>query len=334
MNSQSLIYQLRKRIVCTFRRILPDRPKCALLDFPDHANVGDSAIWLGEKKLLEEIGARIVYECDLASYSRAALAERIGDGIILLHGGGNFGDVWPKRQLFRERVVETFQRNRIIFLPQTIFFRDTANLRRARAVLNKHPDLVVLARDRRSLEIACTDFKGTAILCPDMAFMLGELSQHGSRQKDIIWLARTDVEARAPQTTALNDPNIAVLDWLSEPATILSTVYRRSVQALARHPRALKSLASPLRLLLDQLATQRVLRGARMLSSGRVVITDRLHAHIMSLLLGIPHVVLDNNYGKVKEFYSLWTGDCETAVWAESVDEALHRARRLVASAV
>ena len=332
MNSQELTHRLREQIICAFRRIIPAQPRCALLDFPDHANVGDSAIWLGEKKLLEKISARIVYECDLASYSRAVLAERIGDGVILLHGGGNFGDIWPKRQIFRERVIEAFPRNRIIILPQTIFFREAANLRRAQAVLNKHPDLVILARDRRSLETACTDFKGTAVLCPDMAFMLGEFSQCESAKKDIVWLARTDVEARTSQMAALNDPNIAVLDWLSEPATILRTVYRRSVQAIARHPRLLKSLVNPVRSLLDRLAAQRVARGARMLSGGRAVVTDRLHAHIMSLLLGIPHVVLDNNYGKVKEFYSLWTGECETAVWAESVDEALQRARRLVAS--
>jgi pyruvyl transferase EpsO len=56
-------------------------------------------------------------------------------------------------------------------------------------------------------------------------------------------------------------------------------------------------------------ARARVLRGCRLLSSGRVVITDRLHAHILCLLLGIPHAVLDNTYGKLGRFLETWTGE-------------------------
>ena len=46
-----------------------------------------------------------------------------------------------------------------------------------------------------------------------------------------------------------------------------------------------------------------------MLSTGGLVVTDRLHAHILSLLLDIPHVLLDNSYGKVAGFADQWTGD-------------------------
>jgi pyruvyl transferase EpsO len=37
------------------------------------------------------------------------------------------------------------------------------------------------------------------------------------------------------------------------------------------------------------------------------VVTDRLHAHLLALLLGIPHVVLDNSYGKLHHFIAAWT---------------------------
>jgi exopolysaccharide biosynthesis protein PssK len=37
------------------------------------------------------------------------------------------------------------------------------------------------------------------------------------------------------------------------------------------------------------------------------VITDRLHAHILCLLMDIPHVVVDNSYGKVRSFVETWT---------------------------
>src|SRR3546814_13361207 len=58
-----------------------------------------------------------------------------------------------------------------------------------------------------------------------------------------------------------------------------------------------------------RLAEWRFQRGLAMLSTGERVVTDRLHAHILSLLLDIPHVLLDNSYGKVAGFADQWTGD-------------------------
>ena len=37
----------------------------------------------------------------------------------------------------------------------------------------------------------------------------------------------------------------------------------------------------------------------KVISQARVIITDRLHVSIYSLLIGRPHVMLDNKYGKV-----------------------------------
>ena len=57
------------------------------------------------------------------------------------------------------------------------------------------------------------------------------------------------------------------------------------------------------------LARRRLRRGVRVLSTGRVVVTDRLHGHILALLLGIPHVVTDTAQGKISAFVEAWTAD-------------------------
>ncbi|MEO1222550.1 MAG: polysaccharide pyruvyl transferase family protein, partial [Pseudomonadota bacterium] len=57
----------------------------------------------------------------------------------------------------------------------------------------------------------------------------------------------------------------------------------------------------------DTLTEMRVKRGFAMLSRGRAVATDRLHGHIMSVLLGIPHFVSDNSTGKLTAFGEAWT---------------------------
>ena len=81
----------------------------------------------------------------------------------------------------------------------------------------------------------------------------------------------------------------------------------------------------------DPLARERLLRGCGLLSRGRVVITDRLHGHVLCLLLGIPHVLLENNYGKVRWFSETWTRDCSLACWADSPPEALALAEAMLA---
>jgi exopolysaccharide biosynthesis predicted pyruvyltransferase EpsI len=70
-------------------------------------------------------------------------------------------------------------------------------------------------------------------------------------------------------------------------------------------------------------------RGIELLSSAAVVVTDRLHAHVLSLLLGIPHVVTDNVSGKIRSFYETWTSESELVTWADSLEQGLQIARHL-----
>jgi exopolysaccharide biosynthesis predicted pyruvyltransferase EpsI len=47
-----------------------------------------------------------------------------------------------------------------------------------------------------------------------------------------------------------------------------------------------------------------------------------LHAHLLSLLLGIPHAILDNTYGKLGRFLDAWTGGAEGVHHATSTSDA------------
>ena len=59
-----------------------------------------------------------------------------------------------------------------------------------------------------------------------------------------------------------------------------------------------------------------------MLQSARVVVTDRLHGHVLSLLLDIPHVVIGDRNGKLRRFIDTWTSSSTLLHWADSADEA------------
>lgn len=297
----------------------------ALLDFPNYSNVGDSAIWLGQVEFLRVARLRSVYGCDLAKYDPKKLASVIGDAPILLHGGGNFGDVWPAYQTFRHSVLENFPHSRIIQLPQTIHFSNVAGAAVTRRLIERHPDFKLFVRDAKSLAFAQEHFPSSRPeLCPDAAFMLGSLRSPVKAVRDIVFLRRTDKEQRAEWQAviagAVNRYDMEVVDWLDEPFRPLLRVpgmIRRLSDFSARAHPLLEAawIASA-----NRLAMARLQRGLAILGRGRVVVTDRLHAHILATLLGLPQVILDNNYGKLTTFIDAWTKDltmCRVAVEPE-----------------
>ena len=309
--------------------------ECALVGFPYHANVGDSAIWLGERALLRDLGAVVVYTCDLTSYSERDLRERLPTGTILIHGGGNLGDLWPHQQEFRERIIATFPRHRIIQLPQSIHFASRANLDRARSVLDGHPDLTILVRDHRSLDEARARFATHSLLCPDLAFGITDRPDDGPYGPgpagvEVVWLARSDHES-AQQSLPPFPDDVLVTDWAAgEGATPDWTAraaaaeedYRAAAGGSAAHTAAA-----------DRLAALQLQRGCRLLSSGMVVATDRLHGHLLCLMLGRPHVILNDRHGKLANTFATWTCDSPLARWARTPGEALALARALAADA-
>ncbi|MGH9373763.1 MAG: polysaccharide pyruvyl transferase family protein [Vicinamibacterales bacterium] len=319
---------LRDRIRATLEPIVSGYSECALVGFPDSSNVGDSAIWLGELAWLREAGVRVAYRCHERDYDANILELSSPNGLILLHGGGNLGDLWPRLQRLRERVIHDFPGRPIVQLPQTIHFGDREALARARAVFDNHPDLTILVRDTASLDRARREFQAKSLLCPDMAFYLGALSTPIVKDVDVLWLRRTDLEA-VPHNGALGDPRTVVTDWLDPRPPALRRL-RDALQPLVlRHPRRLRMLRRVSEATFDYQARQRMDFGCGLLARGKVVVTDRLHGHILSLLLGIPHVLLDNSYGKLRHFHETWTRSMPQVRWVESPADARVAAEEL-----
>ena len=60
-SSRELISSLRAKLREAIQGIVAPGSRVALLDFPRYRNVGDSAIWLGERRLLTEIRVETAY---------------------------------------------------------------------------------------------------------------------------------------------------------------------------------------------------------------------------------------------------------------------------------
>ena len=325
---------LRRAVDDVLRPLVSSSTRIALLDFPSHTNVGDSAIWLGQLASLARVGAPApCYTCDARTYDRRALAQRIGDGTILLSGGGNLGDLWETHQLFRERVIAHFPANPIVQLPQSIRFQSRETLARARAVLGRHSRFTLLVRDTESLSVARRELGTTSVLAPDMAFGLEPLTRVAPAAHEIVWLKRGDQEDR----WAADDPTLRDaaprLDWVGETRTPLIRLHDALSRFAARRPAAQGALQPLLSSAYPRLARARLDRGLRLLGSARVVVTDRLHGHILALLLGVPHVVLPDRNRKLRSFIDAWTSSSPLLRWADSPREVAALARELLSCA-
>jgi len=302
--------------------------KYAMIDFPNHSNVGDSAIWVGAFKLLKDIsGLSPSYVSMVENFDADELCRAVPTGPIFLHGGGNFGDIWPKHQLFREMIFKKFPKRLVIQLPQSIKFSDQGSIARCAAAIASHENLHLMVRDEESFDLASREFHCGIYLMPDTAFAMGQLARPVEAESAVFMLLRTDAERADYDWSTLKELDTFTSgDWLIEPKE-----FERSSLNVAR----VKSFANlsfdaqSRRLnFYNEVAMGRVKRGLLQLSGGRKVITDRLHAHILCTLLGIPHVVLDNNYGKISRYINSWTSNYKGVRKATSVVDAVEKLKQ------
>lgn len=321
------------------RAAIPPGARCALLGYPNHTNPGDHAIWIAAKALLEGLGAEVTYECSWRDYSREALSEAVGAGAhIVFSGGGNFGDLWPATHALREAVLRDFAGARLVQLPQTIHFTNPEALDATRRSLERHGNVLLLVRDAPSLTLACASFDVEARLAPDLAFAcpLGPMSE--PPVSDVLWIAREDRESRG-LNPAVVPVGVLRVDWnlrAAERAPLDGEApLPESLLALIERNRRLTKHADgdgwrELAEVREKLSRERLARALRLLCRGRIIVTDALHAHVLGLRLGIPTVITDTRYGKVRATFDTFTHAVPLAHWADTPDQALGRGTRLV----
>lgn len=155
-----------------YREILKGVTRVALIDQPEHRNLGDTFIWLGQLDTLKRIGVQVVYKSttrDIPEY----IESLDGDVAILLHGGGNLGDLYTLHESLRREIVRRFPSRKIVFLPQTIYFKSKENLQISRDIYAQHPDLTIVTRVEGHLEGVEKEFSSNKVIfCPDSALGL------------------------------------------------------------------------------------------------------------------------------------------------------------------
>lgn len=304
----------KKNIVEKLSSVLQNSSSVSLVMFPNHWNVGDSAIWSGIIETLKEMDIRINYVCSDDTYSKEALEKYNPDGPILICGGGNFGDIYQGENNLRMAIFRDFPERHIIQLPQSIWFSCESAGNQMKKVISGLDNFTLFVREYDSLKRAKDILGIDAILCEDMAFALAGGLPRFKKSKSTVRirvLKREDGESREPLTLDVksNDP-ILISDWSQETFQYMRKNWTlRGRFAFWIVSRQCSNYRVPNNLFIwatGRLARDRTIAGIKLLHEGDTLITDRLHAGILSALTKQNVFMIDNSYHKNLSVYKAW----------------------------
>jgi len=275
-----------------------------LLDFPDHTNVGDAAIFLGELAMFGRSAGRHPSYVAKVRSGIGDLELHCPEGPVFLHGGGNFCDLWPGTHRFRLEVLKRRRNRHVIQFPQSIHFSDPALFEATARAISAHNNFHLMARDRTSFAFAQKHFDCEVELVPDAAHALEPVVREPG--SGILTLARADKERKVHDLRASMQEYGRVADWPDDRharrRVHLGLINTFKAQLASTRAAAMKARLDAY----HDRADERLSAGLAMLTNARVIVSDRLHAHILSEVCGRRHYVLDNSYGKVSSYIDTW----------------------------
>src|SRR5947199_10736707 len=112
------IKRYKNKLINILKKEIEGKNVC-LLDLPNYNNPGDQLIWQGEEDILKTIRVYVAYRSSAYYFNERHVTK---EDCLLIHGGGNFGDLYTKHQNFKNTIVKKFPNNKIIILPSTIYF--------------------------------------------------------------------------------------------------------------------------------------------------------------------------------------------------------------------
>ena len=264
------------------------------LDAPDYGNLGDQAIAYAIHKFCRDnLPEREIIEFQESNVLQylAWIKNNIKEqDIIVLQGGGNLGDLYPRYEFIRRTIVKNFSQNKIIVFPQSVSYRmdksgeDERKI--AAEIYGKHKNITLFARDSHSYKKMKKIFPNTNIqICPDIVFYLVGVTKQGKRNGLGICL-RNDKEKNILQ----KDVEL-LIEKIKD-----SYSYAKKFDTICK-------LDGPISYTIRK---KIVLAKLEEISKFEMVVTDRLHGMIFSYVTSTPCISLNNSTGKSANTYKDW----------------------------
>lgn len=288
-----------------------DLRKIYLFGSAEYMNYGDIAISSAEVSFLShefpdsvviEVPERLIFKC------AEDVKKHINDhDVIVFQGGGNMGDIWPEQEKMRQFVFHEFKSHKIVSFPQSVGYTsvESDNLKKTISVARDAKDITFFLRDINSFNFVKENFPANVkvSMSPDIVLTLDETSDEVGRSTSCTAFLRRDKERE--RDSRVNE----LLKHISENYTVemSDTVGDnwKIVNAKTR-PKLLTVLWNQFR-------------------STDVVVTDRLHGMIFSVITNTPVIVFDNNNHKIRNFYNTWLKEIPSILFVkDETDEDIY----------
>ena len=317
MKLKSLIKYPYSKIRVTFRKIIilckifsrKGSPTVWLFGSPNHSNLGDQA----QTYCIEQWAKANYPNHDVFIFKQfgkregalflASLRKVIGKkDVLLCHSGYHMTELYPLHEIY-SAVTKMFPDFPVTIFPQTInfFSQDYAQL--VASKFDSHPNCTLLCRDEISYATAQRLFKKTKLLLfPDIVTSLIGTYHYSFRREGVLFCMRNDKEAfyKPEQIVALRKRFSPIKTEQTDTTIPIS---------------AQKIIDSRKQILEETFSNY---------ARYQVIITDRYHGTIFSLIAGTPVVVVGSTDHKlssgVKWFPKEIFGDY--IAFAENLEEA------------
>lgn len=278
------------------------KPTVYLLDLPGHNNLGDEAIGISEVNFLKKYSTLYGYNVEFYScldnfFSRIKwLKKNISSkDVIVCQGGGNLGDLYPYYEYIRLLIIKSFPNNKIVIFPQTYYVTNKKSriYNLMKKIYSNHSKLVIYAREEKSYQLLQEDFKtNKVLLAPDMVLSYPYHRKNIRKQnKKVLFCLRNDKE---------KGKNKKAIETIEK--NILALGYDISfTDTMEREGKTYNNFDD---------AKRAVDKKIEEFSSAELVVTDRLHGMVLSILGGTNCLALDNSTHKVRGVYK-WIHEVE-----------------------
>lgn len=281
-----------------------------LLNIPSHGNLGDHLLSVAEHEFFKDNFPNLqivpVTSSDLYYSIKISLSSVRPNDILCITGGGFLGSLYDEEERFFT-ILNMFPHNKVVVLPQTIYYENNIKgqkaLNRAKLYYKAHNNLYVVARDRNTYEllneVLMKGHEDRIAYTPDLALYINK--PLNSVRDGILWCLRNDAE--------ICDSNNSLIKILADQVYNLG-IKEEHTDTYVSYP------------ISYELEEEEVRKKLEQFSRAKLVITDRLHGMIYSVITGTPVIAMDNISGKVGQVYKQWLESLDYVKFVSSVDDA------------
>jgi len=284
------IYYTWKIYLNVLKKSKKNKRKIFLIGTPWYGNIGDQAITIGEKYIIGilfkdykiiEIPYE-VYMSKLQNFFKFNIEE---DDIIFLQGGGNLGSLYKNEENLRRLIINEYKNNKIIIMPVSIFFHENnfgkQELEKSMQIYNRHNNLTIMSRDEISYNFAKKFFyKVNNVLVPDIVTSLEETIDNKNIKRDgVQFFLRSDIEK------ILSNEVVEKLKKYLIEKKIKYNVKDTTIKNL---------------IITKSERKEKFLSRLLMASKSRLVITDRFHGLVFSVITHTPVIVFKSFDTKIE----------------------------------